>query len=203
MLRLLRLPAVRVASRSAKTKASTLIAGSVIEFENNLFRVDSAEHVSMGRWKAYMKVDMKALRSPKKRSHRFRTDELVEMPDTDTQQLRFVGESADDDALVFEDVTSGESTVLRRADVHPELHVYLAEGDVCRVLRTEDEVLECILPVVVRATVAETTDAARVTAYKPALLTNGRTVQVPHFVAAGDDVTVKLPDETYHGKAER
>lgn len=199
MLRLLRLPRAFV-----KTKASTLVAGDVIEFESNLFRVEAAEHVSMGRWKAYMKVDMKALRTPKKRSHRFRTDELVEMPDTDTRQFKYVGESADDDdALVFEDTASGESTLLRKADVHPELHVYLAEGDVCRVLRTDDEVLECILPVVVRATVAETTDAARVTAYKAALLENGRTVQVPHFVSVGDEITVKLPDETYHGKAER
>jgi elongation factor P len=197
---------VVLSARALKSKAHTLVAGQVIEYENGLHRVESAEHVSMGRWKAYMKVEYVSLANGKKRQQRFRTDELVDVPDTDDLRLAFVGVSDDDAALlVFEDAASEQRVELAAADVSADLHVYLSAGDVCRVLRTEDKVLECILPVVARAVVAATTDPAKgsktSTAHKPATLTNGRTIQVPQFVVAGDEIQVRLPEETYHGRA--
>jgi elongation factor P len=205
MRRLLTMRHFDIASRGVRSKASTLVSNQVVEFEGALYRVDEAQHVSKGRWKAYMQVDLRALASGKKRAHRFRTDELVEVADTTTGTYKFVGESADDDEmLVFEDSTSNDTVLVRKADVHPDHWVYLRADDPVRYLRTDEKILECVLPAIVRATVADTPDNGKPShtqnAYKPALLTNGRTVQCPQFVNTGDEIHVKLPDETYHSK---
>jgi elongation factor P len=196
---------IRLSNRSIRTKASTLISNQVVEFEGSLFRVDDAQHVSKGRWKAFMQVELRALNSGKKRQHRFRTDELVDVADTSTGTYKFVGESADDDTmLVFEDASS-DTVLVSKTDVHPDLWVYLLPDDPVRYLRTDDKVLECVLPAIVRATIADTPDNGKPShtqnAYKPAALTNGRTVFCPQFCNPGDDINVKLPEETYHSKA--
>lgn len=63
----------------------------------------------------------------KKKSHRFRSDETVELADTESMNLQFIGESADDDTQL-EFLNESEEMVLVPKSVVGDCYVYLKPG---------------------------------------------------------------------------
>lgn len=101
------------------------------------------------------------------------------------------------DAETFEELTlTGEQLGDRR--------YFLKENEEYRTVVLEGRLLDIVLPDVMTLKVQETAPAQHGggdSAWKPALLEGGLTIQVPLFVAAGEDLLVDVKTRKYAGKA--
>jgi elongation factor P len=174
-----------------KINAGEIRVGMLLEFKNDLWQVLKTQHVKPGKGGAFAQVEMKSVNKNTKLNERFRSSETVEKASLEETKFNFLYE--DENNYFFMDPKSFEQIEIKKGIVGDKGKL-LTENLEVSVSFYNEAPISIDLPNQVNCKV-ETTDVALKgqtvsSSYKPAILENGLSIQVPPFIEAGDEVIV-------------
>ena len=181
-----------------KINASEIRVGMLLEYKNDLWQVLKTQHVKPGKGGAFAQVEMKSVNKNTKLNERFRSSETVEKASLDEVKHTFLYE--DENIFFFMEPKSFEKIEIKK-DTIGEKGKFLTESLEVSVSFYNDLPISIDLPNQVNCKV-ETTDVALKgqtvsSSYKPAILDNGLSIQVPPFIEAGDTIVVDTRNLEY------
>ncbi|PZX57204.1 elongation factor P [Cereibacter changlensis] len=188
---------------TVKVIASTLRKGNVVELDDKLYIVLTAQNFHPGKGTPVTQVDMRRISDGTKVSERWRTTEQVERAHVDEREYDFLYE--DGEGYHFMEPVSYDQVVVTE-DVVGDQKVFLTEG--LRVyLKTFNGVAIAIeLPQKVTVEITETEPVVKgqtaSSSYKPAMCTNGVRVMVPPHIGAGTRIVINTEDNSYVERAK-
>ena len=181
-----------------KINASEIRVGMLIEYKNDLWQILKTQHVKPGKGGAFAQVEMKSVNKNTKLNERFRSSETVEKASLDETKFHFLYE--DEINYFFMEPKSFEQIEIKK-DIIGEKGKLLTENLEVTVSFYNELPISVDLPNQVTCKI-ETTDAALKgqtvsSSYKPAILDNGLSIQVPPFIEAGDEVIIDTRNLEY------
>ena len=181
-----------------KINAGEIRVGMLLEFKNDLWQVLKTQHVKPGKGGAFAQVEMKSVNKNTKLNERFRSSETVEKASLEEINYNFLYE--DDINYFFMEPKSFEQIQIKK-DLVGEKGKLLTENLGVTVSFYNELPISVDLPNQVTCKI-ETTDAALKgqtvsSSYKPAILDNGLSIQVPPFIDAGDEVIIDTRNLEY------
>ena len=181
-----------------KINAGEIRVGMLLEFKNDLWQVLKTQHVKPGKGGAFAQVEMKSVNKNTKLNERFRSSETVEKASLEEVDYNFLYE--DDINYFFMEPKSFEQIQIKK-DLVGEKGKLLTENLGVTVSFYNELPISVDLPNQVTCKI-ETTDAALKgqtvsSSYKPAILDNGLSIQVPPFIDAGDEVIIDTRNLEY------
>ena len=181
-----------------KINASEIRVGMLIEYKNDLWQVLKTQHVKPGKGGAFAQVEMKSINKNTKLNERFRSSETVEKASLDEIKYNFLYE--DEDKYFFIDPISFEQIEMKK-DMVGEKGKLLTENLEVSISFYNEKPMSVDLPNQVTCKI-DTTEAALKgqtvsSSYKPAVLLNGLSVQVPPFIESGDEIIVDTRNLEY------
>jgi elongation factor P len=181
-----------------KIGASEIRVGMLLEYKNDLWQVLKTQHVKPGKGGAFAQVEMKSVNKNTKLNERFRSSESVEKASLEETKFNFLYE--DEINYFFMDPKSFEQTEIKK-EVVGEKGKLLTENLEVSISFYNDSPISVELPNQVTCKI-ETTDVALKgqtvsSSYKPAVLDNGLSIQVPPFIEAGDNVVIDTRNLEY------
>ena len=181
-----------------KINAGEIRVGMLLEYKNDLWQVLKTQHVKPGKGGAFAQVEMKSVNKNTKLNERFRSSETVEKASLEEISYNFLYE--DENKYFFMEPKSFEQIEIKK-DLVGEKGRLLTENLKVTVSFYNELPISVDLPNQVNCKV-ETTDAALKgqtvsSSYKPAILDNGLSVQVPPFIEAGDTIVVDTRNLEY------
>ena len=181
-----------------KINANEIRVGMLIEYKNDLWQVLKAQHVKPGKGGAFAQVEMKSINKNTKLNERFRSSETVEKASLDEIKYNFLYE--DEDKYFFIDPISFEQIEMKK-DMVGEKGKLLTENLEVSISFYNEKPMSVDLPNQVTCKI-DTTEAALKgqtvsSSYKPAVLLNGLSVQVPPFIESGDEIIVDTRNLEY------
>jgi elongation factor P len=189
--------------RSVKVIASTLRKGNIVEIDDKLYVVLSAENIHPGKGTPVTQLDMRRLSDGVKISERYRTTEQVERAHVEDREHTFLYSDGDGfhfmNAETYDQVTLPPDLVGDQAAyLQPEMKVRLSLYDVVPVgielpQRATLEVVET------EPTMKGQTASS---SYKPAVLSNGVRTMVPPHIGPGTRIVVMTADGSYVERAK-
>ena len=181
-----------------KINAGEIRVGMLIEHKNDLWQVLKTQHVKPGKGGAFAQVEMKSINKNTKLNERFRSNETVEKASVDEIKYNFLYE--DEDSYFFMDPKSFEQVEIKK-NIVGEKGKLLSENLEVFINFYNEIPLSVDLPnqVIVKI---DTTEAALKgqtvsSSYKPAVLNNGLSVQVPPFIESGDEIIIDTRNLEY------
>jgi len=188
---------------SVRVIASTLRKGNIVEMDDKLYVILSAENIHPGKGTPVTQVDMRRISDGVKSSLRFKTTEQVERAHVEDREYQFMYHDGDgfhfmqmetyDQVAVPPDVVGDEAAYLL-----PEMKVRLSVYNGVAVA------IE--LPQRATFEVTETEPAMKGQtasgSYKPAILSNGVRTMVPVHVTLGTRIVVSTADGSYVERAK-
>ena len=186
-----------------KVIASTLRKGNIVEMDDKLYVILSAENIHPGKGTPVTQVDMRRISDGVKSSLRWKTTEQVERAHVEEREYQYMYNDADgfhfmqmetyDQVAVPEDVVGDQAAYLI-----PEMKVKLSVYNGVAVA------IE--LPQRATFEVTETEPAMKGQtasgSYKPAMLANGLRVMVPVHITPGTRIVVSTADGSYMERAK-
>ena len=183
--------------------ASTLRKGNIVEMDDKLYVILSAENIHPGKGTPVTQVDMRRISDGVKASMRWKTTEQVERAHVEEREYQYMYNDGDgfhfmqmetyDQVAVPEDVVGDQAAYLI-----PEMKVKLSVYNGVAVA------IE--LPQRATFEVTETEPAMKGQtasgSYKPAMLANGLRVMVPVHITPGVRIVVSTADGTYVERAK-
>ncbi len=181
-----------------RINAGEIRVGMLIEHKNDLWQVLKTQHVKPGKGGAFAQVEMKSVNKKTKLNERFRSDENVEKASLEEIDYNFLYQ--DEDNYYFMEPKSFEQIEIKK-DIIGEKGKLLTENLTVSVSFYNELPISVDLPNQVTAKI-ETTDAALKgqtvsSSYKPAILNNGLSIQVPPFIEAGDEIVINTRNLEY------
>ena len=181
-----------------KINAGEIRVGMLLEYKNDLWQVLKTQHVKPGKGGAFAQVEMKSVNKNTKLNERFRSSETVEKASLEETKYNFLYE--DDNNYIFMDPNSFEQIEIKK-DIVGEKGKLLTENLEVSVSFYNELPMSIDLPNQVKCKI-ESTDVALKgqtvsSSYKPAVLNNGLSIQVPPFIEAGDEVIVDTRNLEY------
>tara|TARA_A100001011_G_scaffold177325_1_gene185989 strand:+ start:4574 stop:5134 length:561 start_codon:yes stop_codon:yes gene_type:complete len=181
-----------------KINAGEIRVGMLLEHKNDLWQVLKTQHVKPGKGGAFAQVEMKSVNKNTKLNERFRSSETVEKASLEEISYNFLYE--DENKYFFMEPKSFEQIEIKK-DLVGEKGRLLTENLKVTVSFYNELPISVDLPNQVNCKV-ETTDVALKgqtvsSSYKPAILDNGLSVQVPPFIEAGDTIVVDTRNLEY------
>ena len=181
-----------------KINANEIRVGMLIEYKNDLWQVLKTQHVKPGKGGAFAQVEMKSVDKNTKLNERFRSSETVEKASLDEIKYNFLYE--DEDKYFFIDPISFEQIEMKK-DMVGEKGKLLTENLEVSISFYNEKPMSVDLPNQVTCKI-DTTEAALKgqtvsSSYKPAVLLNGLSVQVPPFIESGDEIIVDTRNLEY------
>jgi elongation factor P len=178
-------------------KANDLKRGTVISFNDSLWMINKTEHVKPGKGPAYIQAEMRNIMTGTKLSQRFRSSETMEQMNVIASDYSFSYKSGDN--YVFSNEETFEELLLNKDTINNV--EFLKEGAVISISFCDDKVVEVKLPEHVACTVVSTEGVTKgqtaSSSYKPAILDNGVTIQVPPHIEAGIVIIVSTSTMEY------
>ena len=186
-----------------KVIASTLRKGNIVEIEDRLYVILSAENIHPGKGTPVTQLDMRRISDGTKVSQRYKTTEQVERAHVEDREFQFLYNDGDgfhfmntetfDQIAVPEDVVGDQAAYLQ-----PEMKVKLSvyEGNVVSMELPQRVTLEVV------ETEPVTKGQTASSSYKPAILSNGVRTSVPPHVTAGTRIVVMTEDGSYVERAK-
>ena len=174
-----------------KINATEIRVGMILEFKNDLWEVLKTNHVKPGKGGAFAQVEMKSLNKNTKINERFRSSESVEKATLDEIKYNYL--YSDETDYFFMNPSSFEQISLKKNVIGEKGKLLIENLEV--VISFHNEIpLNLILPNQVQCKV-DTPDAALKgqtvsSSYKPAVLENGLSIQVPPFIESGDNIII-------------
>ena len=181
-----------------KINANEIRVGMLLEHKNDLWQVLKTQHVKPGKGGAFAQIEMKSVNKNTKLNERFRSSETVEKASVEEINFNYLYE--DENNYFFMNPKSFEQTEIKK-DIVGDKGKLLSENLEVSVSFYNENPISIDLPNQVNCKI-ESTDVAlkRQTvssSYKPAILDNGLSIQVPPFIEAGDNVVVDTRNFEY------
>ena len=181
-----------------KINAGEIRVGMLLEHKNDLWQVLKTQHVKPGKGGAFAQVEMKSVNKNTKLNERFRSTETVEKASLEEITYNFLYE--DENKYFFMDPKSFEQIEIKK-DIVGEKGKLLTENLDVRISFYNEKPISIDLPNQVTCKI-ESTDAALKgqtvsSSYKPAILNNGLSIQVPPFIEVGDEVIIDTRNLEY------
>ncbi len=181
-----------------KINAGEIRVGMLLEYKNDLWQVLKTQHVKPGKGGAFAQVEMKSVNKTTKLNERFRSSETVEKASLEETTFNYL--YGDENNLFFMDPKTFEQIEIKKELVGDKQKL-LTENLEVSVSFYNNNPISVELPNQVKCKI-ETTDAALKkqtvsSSYKPAILDNGLSIQVPPFIEAGDEVIVDTRNLEY------
>jgi len=183
--------------------ASTLRKGNIVEIDDKLYVVLSAENIHPGKGTPVTQLDMRRLSDGVKISERYRTTEQVERAHVEDREHTFLYSDADGfhfmNAETYDQVTLPADLVGDLAAyLQPDMKVRLSMHDVVPVGIELPQ--RAVLEVVETEPTMKGQTAS--SSYKPALLSNGVRTMVPPHISPGTRIVVMTADGSYVERAK-
>ena len=182
----------------ANVQATGLRKGSVIVHEDVPYRVLAFEHRTPGNKRGFVQAKLRNLRDGTQREVRFSATEFVERAHLDTRDMDYL--YSDASGHVFMDAENYEQLALD-AEAAGDAAAWLAEGMRLRLQTLNGEPIGLLLPKAVEIDVREAEPVVKgqtaAKSSKPAVLSNGVSLQVPPFIEAGDRIRVDPTEPRY------
>ena len=174
-----------------KINAGEIRVGMLLEYKNDLWQVLKTQHVKPGKGGAFAQVEMKSLNKNTKLNERFRSSETVEKASLEETIHNYLYE--DENNYFFMEPKSFEQVEINKKIVG-EKGKLLTENLKVSVNFYDSKPISIDLPNQVNCKI-EITDVALKgqtvsSSYKPAILDNGLSIQVPPFIEAGDEIVI-------------
>ena len=174
-----------------KINAGEIRVGMLLEYKNDLWQVLKTQHVKPGKGGAFAQVEMKSVNKNTKLNERFRSSENVEKASLEETNYNFLYE--DENVYFFMEPKSFEQIEIKK-NIVGEKGKLLIENLEVSVNFYDSKPISIDLPNQVNCKI-ETTDAALKgqtvsSSYKPAILNNGLSIQVPPFIESGDEIII-------------
>ena len=181
-----------------KINASEIRVGMLLEYKNDLWQVLKTQHVKPGKGGAFAQVEMKSMNKNTKLNERFRSSESVEKASLEENNFNFLYE--DENNYFFMNPKSFEQIEVKK-NIVGDKGKLLTENLEVSVSFYDEAPISVDLPNQVNCKI-ESTDVALKgqtvsSSYKPAILNNGLSIQVPPFIEAGDEVVVDTRNLEY------
>ena len=181
-----------------KINAGEIRVGMLLEYKNDLWQVLKTQHVKPGKGGAFAQVEMKSLNKNTKLNERFRSSETVEKASLEETAHNYLYE--DENSYFFMEPKSFEQIEIKK-NIVGEKGKLLIENLEVTVNFYDSKPIFIDLPNQVTCKI-ETTDAALKgqtvsSSYKPAMLNNGLSIQVPPFIEAGDEIILDTRNLEY------
>jgi len=183
-------------------QATRLRKGTLVKFNDELYRVMDATHLTPGKGKAFVQSRMRNVKAGTLLDHKFRSVEYVERAVLDDREMQFT--YRDGDMFHFMDLETYEQVEIASETLGNSVNYLLPEATI-KVSLFEDEPVGLDLPLTVDLKVKDTAPAIKgATAsaqLKPATLETGLVIQVPPFISNGDTVRVNTETGAYQSRA--
>ena len=181
-----------------KINAGEIRVGMLLEYKNDLWQVLKTQHVKPGKGGAFAQVEMKSVNKNTKLNERFRSSESVEKASLEETNFNFLYE--DEYNYFFMDPKSFEQIEIKK-DIVGDKGKLLSENLEVSISFFNETAISVNLPNQVNC-IIETTDVALKgqtvsSSYKPAILNNGLSIQVPPFIETGDEVIIDTRNLEY------
>tara|TARA_A100001011_G_scaffold398425_1_gene502824 strand:- start:1443 stop:2003 length:561 start_codon:yes stop_codon:yes gene_type:complete len=181
-----------------KINANEIRVGMLLEYKNELWQVLKTQHVKPGKGGAFAQIEMKNVSGNTKLNERFRSSETVEKASVEDINFNYLYK--DENNYFFINPKSFEQTEVKK-DIIGEKGKLLSENLEVSISFYNENPISIDLPNQVNCKIVSTDIALKgqtvSSSYKPALLENGLSVQVPPFVEAGDEVVVDTRNLEY------
>ena len=181
-----------------KINANEIRVGMLLEYKEDLWQVLKTQHVKPGKGGAFAQVEMKSVNKNTKLNERFRSSETVEKASVEETNFNYLYE--DDNNYYFMDPKSFEQVEIKK-DIIGNKGKLLTENLEVSVSFYNEKPISVDLPNQVNCKIDSTDVALKgqtvSSSYKPAILNNGLSIQVPPFVEAGDEVVVDTRNLEY------
>jgi elongation factor P len=165
--------------------------GMVIRYNNDLYIITEFHHVSPGNWRAFVRTNLKNLRTGRVIEQRFRAGEEIEEVRVEHQNWQFLYVDGDD--YVFMNTETYDQQPIPKEMIGDAVK-FLKEGDVVEALVDGDTIIAVEPPTFVDLEVVSAEPGVRgdtaTNVTKPATLETGAVVNVPLFVNPGDKIRI-------------
>ena len=181
-----------------KITANEIKPGMIIEHKNDYWNVLKTQHVKPGKGGAFNQVELKSVIKGTKLNERFRSSETVEKASLEETTFNYL--YSDEANYFFMDPKTFEQIEIKKETVGDKGKL-LTENLEVSVSFHQEKPISIELPNQVKCKI-ETTDAALKgqtvsSSYKPAVLENGISIQVPPFIESGDNVVIDTRNLEY------
>ena len=174
-----------------KINASEIRVGMLLEYKNDLWQVLKTQHVKPGKGGAFAQVEMKSLNKSTKLNERFRSSETVEKASLEEIKYNFL--YSDENSYYFMDPVNFNQVDLNK-NLIGEKGPMLSENLEVTINFYNDKALSVSLPNQITCRIKSTDASIKgqtvSSSYKPAILENGISIQVPPFIENEDEVIV-------------
>ena len=181
-----------------KINAGEIRVGMLLEYKDDLWQVLKTQHVKPGKGGAFAQVEMKSVNKNTKLNERFRSSESVEKASLEEINYNFLYE--DENNYFFMEPISFEQIEIKK-DLVGEKGKLLIENLEVSVSFHNDIPISVDLPNQVNCKIRSTDVALKgqtvSSSYKPAILDNGLSIQVPPFIESGDEIIVDTRNLEY------
>jgi elongation factor P len=186
-----------------KVIASSLRKGNIVEIEDRLYAVLSAENIHPGKGTPVTQLDMRRLSDGVKSSLRYKTTDQVERAHVEEREYQYLYE--DGDGFHFMNMESYDQIAVP-PDVIGDQSVYLQPEMKVRLSVYEATPVGIELPQRATLEVVETEPTVKGQtasgSYKPAVLSNGVRTMVPGHITVGTRIIVMTEDGSYSERAK-
>jgi len=181
-----------------KINAGEIRVGMLLEYKKDLWQVLKTQHVKPGKGGAFAQIEMKSVGKNTKLNERFRSNETVEKASLEENIYNFL--YGDENKYFFMNPKSFEQIEIKK-DIVGEQGRLLTESLEVSVSFYNGSPIFVELPNQVKCKV-DTTDAVLKgqtvsSSYKPAILDNGISIQVPPFIEPGDEIIIDTRNFEY------
>jgi elongation factor P len=184
-------------------QANDIRKGQVIIFEGDLCKVMEFRHHTPGNLRAMVQAKLRNLRTGNQFEHRFRSQDPIEPAYITQHEMEYL--YSDGHAHHFMNTANYEQVEISGEDLG-DAAAWLAAGLKLQVQFHELRPIGIELPKTIRARIATTEPMVKGStasaSYKPAVLENGLTVQVPPFVTDGEEIIVDPSENRYLERAK-
>jgi elongation factor P len=188
---------------SVKVIASSLRKGNIVELDDRLYVVLTAENIHPGKGTPVTQIDMRRLSDGVKSSLRFKTTDQVERAHVEDREFQYLYQ--DGDGFHFMNMENYEQIALSE-DIIGEQSGYLQPEMKVRLSIHEGTPVGIELPPRVTLEVVETEPVTKgqtaASSYKPAVLSNGMRTSVPPHIVTGTRIVVSTVDGSYVERAK-
>jgi elongation factor P len=186
-----------------KVIASSLRKGNVLNIDDRLYVILTAQNFHPGKGTPVTQIDMRRISDGVKVSERWRTTEQVERAHVDEREYDFLYEDAE--GFHFMQPESYEQVAVAK-DVVGDQAGYLTEGLRVFLKTYQDIAIALELPMKMTVEISETEPVLKgqtsQASYKPATLVNGMRVMVPPHISAGTRIVISTEDNSYVERAK-
>ena len=186
-----------------KVIASQVRKGNVVEVDNQLYVVLTAENFHPGKGTPTTQIDMRRISDGIKTQQRYKTTEQLERAFVEDHDYQYLFE--DGDGFTFMNGENFEQVVVPK-DIVGDYAPYLQENMTVRLSLHNGIPIAIELPQRVTLEVVETEPTMKGQtasgSFKPAVLSNGVKTMVPGHITAGTRVIVMTEDGSYVERAK-